>query len=130
MQKFGGSTPYFQYGYQRRYPYAWHGGPGGVPNPTQAGEVRSLSNFNLEESGLTPYSISNPSLQHTRLHDPMPIGDWPPVRSAGPEPLHPGEGAMGLFETLSDNEKKLAMVLGAGAALYFFLRHKRKNRRR
>lgn len=38
----GGSTPYYLFGTQRRYAYAWHGGPGGVPNGYRAAESRAM----------------------------------------------------------------------------------------
>ncbi len=82
-------------------------------------EVGALGVLTLEESGAPP--------EH---HFPA-LSDWPAVRPAGPEPLDPGEAPMGLFEGMSRNEKRLALLAGAGGALwYFVLRKKAKRRRR
>jgi hypothetical protein len=137
------SSPYFQFGAQRRYPFAWHGGPGGVPQSRVAGESRELSNVDLEESGLNPYSMPYPAFGRTRLHS---VGDWPAVRPAGPEPLDPGGlgstsrrmGArrpgdwhsVGSITDLSDNEKKLAMLVAAGAVGIFLWKRSKRGRRR
>lgn len=37
-----GSSPYYEFGAQRRYPYAWHGRAGGVPTSRVAAESRGL----------------------------------------------------------------------------------------
>ena len=78
----GGSTPYYLFGTQRRYAYAWHGGPGGVPNGYRAAESRAM-------------------------------------------------GGLGMFDSLSDNERKLAYGAAAAAALlvgYKLLRRRRGRR--
>lgn len=111
------SSPYFQFGAQRRYPFAWHGGPGGVPQSRVAAESRELSNFDLNESGLNPYTISYPAFRRSSLH----LGDWPALRPAGPEPLDPG--GLGSILDLSDNERMLLALAGAAAAaLYLWKR--------
>ena len=125
------SSPYYRFGASpRRYAAQWSGSPGGIM-PGARGAVRrglgslssdgfgSLGVLTLEESGAPP-----------ELHFPA-LADWPAVRPAGPEPLDPGEAPMGLFEGLSRNEKRLAVLAAGGAALwYFVLRRKRKARRR
>ena len=118
------ASPYYRFGYQSAdYAYNWHGGPGGVPQASTAGraaETRELGDFDLEESGATPYAIHYPA-----------VSDWPALRPSGPEPLDPGETGLGLFGSLSDNEKRLA-VLGVGAftAWWFILRKQHKRRRK
>jgi hypothetical protein len=131
------STPYYLYGAQRRYPYAWHGGAGGVPQQAQAAEVRALSggcfptpigNADILESGLNPYTLPYPSFKRTHLHDPTllsQLSDWPLVRPAGPEPLDPHEGAPRALG-FSDNEKRLGLVLAAAAIGYFAYKKLRK----
>ena len=119
------STPYYLYGYERKYPYAWHGGAGGVPWSQRAAETRELSGADMIESGLDSQYRPSPAFNHTRLHDPslVTLGDWPLVRPSGPEPLDPnGLGA------LSDNEKKLAGALAIGAIAFFMLRKKKRRR--
>ena len=122
------STPYYLFGAQRRYPFAWHGGAGGVPWSRVAAETRELSDFDLRESGLTPYTVGYPAFRHTTLH----LGDWPAVRPAGPEPLDPGGlGALPIWGTLSDNEKRLALIAGVAAlGLVAWRRLRRKRGRR
>lgn len=111
------SSPYYLFGAQRRYPYAWHGGAGGVPQSRVAAETRELSGFSLTESGMNRYSLHYPAL-----------ADWPAMRPAGPEPLDPGE-SLGIFDSLSDNEKKLGMLAIAGVAAWWFLLKKPRRRR-
>jgi hypothetical protein len=128
------ASPYYRFGYQGgRYAFNWHGGAGGVPASRVAAETRELSDYDIEESGLTPYSMNYPALRGAEGDTEEPAyviapGDWPALRPAGPEPLDPGEGGAplgGLFD-LSENEKKLAMMLAAGGALWwFFIRKKR-----
>lgn len=126
------STPYYIYGAQRRYPYAWHGGPGGVPQSTLAAESKALGRapvgiFDLLESGLDPNAIPYAAFKNTNLHNAsmIGVGDWPLLRPSGPEPLDPNQ--LGLFESLSDNEKILGAVAVAAAAWWFF-RRKRARR--
>lgn len=126
-----GSTPYFLFGAQRRYPYAWHGGAGGVPQGNRAAETRSLGlsgvigqcfgtscfgaqgSADLVESGLDPYFMPYSAFKHTHLHDPtiLSLSDWPLLRPAGVEPLDPHGEGLGL----SDNEKTLGAVIAVGA---------------
>jgi hypothetical protein len=131
------SSPYFQFGAQRRYPFAWHGGAGGVPWSRVAGESRELASFDLEESGLNPYSMAYPAFGKTRMHS---VGDWPAVRPAGPEPLDPSglgaiprralESELGSILDLSDNEKKLAMLVGAAAVGFLLWKRSKRGRGR
>ena len=117
----GESSPYYDFGYQTRYPFQWHGGAGGVPSGHRSAVRRELGAVDLEESGAnSAYTMNYPA-----------FGDWPALRPAGPEPLDPGE-ALGLFDNLSDNEKRLALVGVVGAAAYWFfvLRKPKKRRRR
>jgi hypothetical protein len=126
------SSPYFQFGAQRRYPFAWSGGPGGVPQSRVAAESRGLGIFDLVESGLEMRPgatfMPHPAFRRTTAHRDVPMGDWPLVRPAGREPddsWGDGRGALGL----SDNEKKLGLLLavaGVGYLAYKFLA-KRKN---
>jgi len=126
------SSPYFIFGAQRRYPYAWHGGAGGVPNTSLAAESRGLGGGDMIDSGLDPNWLEYPAFKHTNLHDPSmggcALADWPLVRPQGPEPLDPNSGVLGMFDTLSDNEKKLAV--GAIALVGGYLLWKRMKRRR
>lgn len=115
------SSPYYLFGAQRRYPFAWSGGAGGVPWSRVAAESRQLGIFDLVESGLDfdpKQFIPSPALSRTILHDPAyePTGDWPLVRPQGYEPDDPRGDGLGL----SDNEKKLGLVLVA-AGLGFLL---------
>lgn len=117
-----GSTPYFQFGAQRRYPFAWHGGAGGVPQQNiRSAEAAELSDFDLAESGLeqslSPFALPYAALRRTRLHDHRGMGDWPLYRQAGLEPLDPNQ--LGGLLDLSQNEMKLAKLAVAGVALYF-----------
>lgn len=82
----GPSSPYYRFGYQGgRYPFAWSGGAGGVPNSGRAADTRGLGLVQLDESGLTPYSMQWPPLANrSRYHS---TSDWPALRPAGPEPL-------------------------------------------
>lgn len=119
-----GSTPYFIFGAQRRYPFAWHGGAGGVPQQNiRSAEAAELSDFDLAESGLeasySPFALPYAALRRTRLHDHRGMGgmgDWPLYRQAGLEPLDPNQ--LGFFDNLSGNEQKLAKLAVAGAVLY------------
>ncbi len=106
------SSPYFIYGAERRYPFAWHGGAGGVPSSQLAAESRGLGIFDMLEAGLDPNSKGYGAFRNTGLHDPSnaDLGDWPLWRPAGPEPLDPHQLA-GMLDSLSDNEK----LLGAAA---------------
>jgi len=106
----GGSTPYYQFGTQRKYAYAWTGGPGGVPQGVRAAETRELGMDVLDESGLNPYSMASPAFSRTSLHTP-------------PETL-------GLFDGLSNNEKKLATVAVAAGIGFFLWKRSKKGRRR
>lgn len=109
----GSSSPYYLYGAQRRYPYAWHGGPGGVPQSLRSGEARALG-ISMAESG----GVASPAFGRTRLHV---LADVPLVRMAGPEPV-------GGVLDLSQNEK---VLLGVGvAALVGVLAWRRRGRRR
>lgn len=115
------SSPYYLFGAQRRYPYAWSGAAGGVPQSRVAAESRGLGIFDLAESGLTPNPkdfIPFPGFNKTMVHHGyVPSGDWPLARYAGREPDDPrgdGRGALGL----SDNEKLLGKVLALGVLGY------------
>ena len=133
------SSPYYQFGFQQRYAYDWHGGAGGVP-PGSRGAVNRALGFSssLEESGLEPYSLHYPALgiEGDAATPPSIIaqGDWPALRPAGPEPLDPGEGPLGysLDMGLSDKEKLLGLgAIAAGAYWWFYMRKpKRRPRRR
>ena len=75
----GGSTPYYLFGTQRRYAYAFHGRPGGVPAGNRAAESKEL-------------------------------------------------GGLCMFDSFSDNEKKLALVGAAVGAFFLWKKFgKRKN---
>lgn len=124
------SAPYYQFGYQRRYPYAWSGAAGGVPQSRVAAESRGLGIFDLRESGLAPSPQAFntfPGFRKTMIHEGyVSSGDFPLVRPAGREPDDPrGDGRGGLG--LSDNEKKFGLVLAVGAIGFFALRRMRKN---
>lgn len=144
-----GANPYYQFAIQRRYPYAWFGGAGGVLPATRAAETRSLSGLggvgigncfgngcfgaagsaDMVESGLDENSLPWPAFSRTHIHDPtlLCLSDWPLVRPAGPEPHDPHGDGLGL----SDNEQTLGIVLVAGAAAWWlFLRRPRRNPRR
>jgi len=134
------SSPYFIFGAQRRYPHAWHGGAGGVPNTSLAAESRGLGGGDLVESGLDPNFLGYPAFRQTNLHNPsmadyVSVGDWPLVRPQGPEPLDPNSGVrggregIGIFDTLSDNEKKLAMGAAALVGGFLLWKHLKKKRR-
>lgn len=139
------SSPYYLFGSQRRYPYAWHGGAGGVPWSRPAAETRELSGLG---DALT------------RWRRASGLGDWPAFYPAGPERIDPGLagcrcsptdgfdlvesglspysiaypafnrtrlhslGDIPIWSGLSDNEKKVAM-LGGAAALAWWLWKKR-----
>ena len=121
------ASPYYLFGAQRRYPYAWHGGAGGVPQSRVAAETRELSGADLIESGLSPYAIPYPALRKTVMHDPLKgLGDWPLPRPSGPEPQDPID--LGDLFDLSRNEKLLA--LGAAAGITAFVLWRRRRRRR
>ncbi len=129
------ASPYYLFGYQRRYPYAWHGGAGGVPGGYRAAETRELGQFNLEESGLDPYSLNFPALAEGETDEPADViapGDWPALRPAGPEPLDPSYVAtpMGFIGDLSDNEKRLLWVGAAALGAWFWWRRGKKGRGR
>ena len=152
------STPYFLFGAQRRYPYYWHGGAGGIQQSRVAAETRELSGcgcgpgvdgiagFSLQESGQTPYSIHSPAFNRTRLHS---LGDWPAFFPAGPEELDPGVAGLGNYVTrwnrasglpglsgvpiwdgMSDNEKKVVMLGGAAVAGWVLWKKMGKKARR
>lgn len=133
------SSPYYLFGYQRRYAYDWHGGAGGVPMGHRSATTRALGrSSSLEESGLEPYSMHFPALGIEGDGGAPPHliapGDWPALRTAGPEPLDPGEGPLGFVPDLGLSDKeKILVAVGVGAAAYwwFFKRNpKRKPRRR
>ncbi|MBT8452989.1 MAG: hypothetical protein KJO40_13555 [Deltaproteobacteria bacterium] len=112
------ASPYYRFGYQgAQYPFNWHGGAGGVPWSRVAAQTRELSDYDIEDSGLTPYSMNYPALRGN-----IASGDWPALRPAGPEPLDP----MGGILDLSDNEKKLAMLAAAAGAFWWFFMKKKK----
>jgi len=110
-----GSHPYYQFGVEKRWPYAWHGGAGGVlPGHRasaaavgDAGEFTAAGNADMLESGLDPNSIAYPAFNHTLLHDPIsyePTGDLieygsligasslPQATSAGMKSYSPNRG--------------------------------------
>jgi hypothetical protein len=124
------STPYYIFGAQRKYPYAWHGGPGGVPQSTLAAESKAMGIFDLLESGLDPNSIPYATFKNTNLHrismNHPAVGDWPVLRPSGPEPLDPNQ--LGIFDSLSDNEKILGAVAIAVGAWWFMRRRSRARR--
>ncbi len=103
-------------------------GTGGGPRRALgvAAESRSLGSADLVESGLErggPY-LPWPVLQQTVLHQShspyVPTGDWPLIRPAGYEPDdRRGDGALGL----SDNEKRLGMVLAVGVGAWLLYKH-------
>lgn len=127
----GPSSPYYLFGAQRRYAYAWHGNAGGVPGGYRAAESRSLGNADMVESGYESDAyFPNVAFNHTTLHRalPEPISDWPLWRPAGLEPHDPNGDGLGFWDGLSDNEKKLVLVLGAvGVAWFVFRRRRRRN---
>ncbi|HZJ67647.1 MAG TPA: hypothetical protein VFD36_29290 [Kofleriaceae bacterium] len=121
------AAPYYRFGYQgQRFPGIWAGGQGGVAWDRRAAETRELGNEDLLESGLEAGGPFLPfrAFARTMVHDPRyvphpsPTGDWPLVRRAGPEPVG-----------LSDNEKKLGIVLALGAVGFMIWKKmgKRKN---
>jgi len=131
----GPSSPYYLFGAQRRYAYAWHGNAGGVPGGYRASTTRSLGlgNADMAESG---YETSNAffpyaAFNHTAIHRELPnaISDWPLVRPAGLEPHDPNGDGLGfwLWDGLSDNEKGL-LVIAAGAGIVWWLMRKRARR--
>lgn len=117
------ANPYYSFIGQRRAPYDWAGGAGGVPRSRVAAESRGLSNADLLESGLEAGQyLHSPAFQYTHLHDPryIPSGDWPLLRPAGIEPPDPrGDGALGL----SDNEKRLGFALAAVGLGWLLWKH-------
>jgi hypothetical protein len=117
-----GSTPYFLFGGQRRYPYAWHGGAGGVPQSRVAAESRGMGIFDMAESGLGQRGHRYGAFRRTQLHDPSDgLGDFPLVRPAGPEPIDPHQGSLSgvpIWDGLSNNEKKLVGLAVAGGLGY------------
>ena len=123
------SSPYYQFGYQQRFPFAWSGGAGGVLPDSRSPSESQLGMADMLESGYgDPNWLPYPPLQRTILHPrPFALSDWPLVRPAGPEPLSPGEGGVPLG-ALSDNEKKLALVAAAAAAAWFLFFRKRRRR--
>jgi len=144
----GPSSPYYLFGAQRRYAYAWHGNAGGVPQGHRAAETRDLGlgMSDLVESGLDRNFVPYQTFGKTHAHAPRvggPVvlegsvscptftatGDWPLWRPSGPEPHDPNGDGLGIFDSLSDNEKKLAAI-GAIAAVGFYLYKRRKKRRR
>lgn len=153
------SSPYYLFGYQQRWPFAWSGGQGGILPSAQANThapPSSLGMADMLESGYgDPNWIPYPAFRRTILHRPAfaqalgleavefpaalrargaaqlrQLGDWPLMRPTGPEPLHPGQGVPSLG-ALSDNEKTFAIGAAALAAAWFlFLRkHRRRNPR-
>jgi hypothetical protein len=125
------NTPYYMYGYEQRWPWAWSGGAGGILPAMTRPPQSSLGNGDMAESGYgDPNWLPYPPLQRTILHPrPFALSDWPLVRPAGPEPLSPGEGGFPLGAiSLSDNEK-LALVAAAGVAAWWYLRKRRRGRR-
>jgi hypothetical protein len=127
----GPSSPYYLFGAQRRYPYAWHGNAGGVPQGYRAAETRGLSNADMIESGYEPGTIPYVAFNHSVLHRelPDPISDWPLVRPAGKEPLDPNNDGLGFWDGLSDNEKRLVLFGGAVAGAWVLWRHTKRRRR-
>lgn len=111
-------SPYFRFGAQRRYPYQWGAGQGGVMGAARSGEARELGVDELVESGLTPFSRPYPAFSHTRLHD---LGSVAQFRPAGPEPVLVPLG-------LSDMEKKAAYVGAAALAAWWLLRGRKARR--
>jgi hypothetical protein len=106
-------SPYYRFGFQHpRYAYSWGGGAAGIPPGSRSAVRKGLGILQLDESE-APVGHRFPAL-----------ADWPALRPAGPEPLDPGE--LGFWDGLSDNEKKLAVLGGAAAVWYFFLRKKRR----
>jgi hypothetical protein len=110
-------SPYYKFGFQpAHYAVNWSGGAGGIPGGTRSAVRRGMGILPLEESGGPP-GHHFPALAQ---YHPGPVthseaGDWPALRPAGPEPLS-------FWGGLSDNEKSLALLGGAVAAWYFFLR--------
>lgn len=66
---------------------------------------------------------SNRASETRAISNYVQAGDWPPLRRSGPEPLS-------FFGTMSDNEKRLAL-LGAAALFgwYFFIKKPKRGRR-
>jgi hypothetical protein len=61
------------------------------------------------------------------------LGDWPPLRRSGPEPGSydmPYTEGLGVFGTLSRNEKSLLLLGAAGVAAWFFFIRKPKRKKR
>lgn len=146
------TSPYYMFGIQRRYPFQWNGGQGGVLMATRPAPT-SLGMADMLESGYgDPNYLPYPALDRVitkkcpvsyRPPDPSPprmlrakasaqlaaVGDWPLVRRAGPEPVDPNEGVpFSPLGMLSDNEKKLVYVAGGALAAYLLFFHgKRRN---
>lgn len=73
-----GSHPYYQFGVEKRWPYAWHGGAGGVlpghraPGASLGGspeEFQAAGSADMIESGLDPNWIPYPAFNRTLLHE-------------------------------------------------------------
>lgn len=112
-------------GVQRRFPYAWSAGQGGVLPPTRPAPT-SLGAADMLESGYgDPNYLPYPPFNRTILHR-AGLGDWPPIRPAGPELLFDSdseEEGLGW----SDSEKTLALVAAAGVAAWWLFFRKRRN---
>ena len=112
------SSRYYNFaGSPHHYAYDWSG----VAMPSvRAAETRAL--------GYSGYAKSTGPYAH---HFPA-LADWPPVRPSGPEPgAHDmvgwGRADLGVFGEMSRNEKRLVLLLGAGALAWYMLRKKRRN---
>jgi hypothetical protein len=119
------SSPYYRFGYQRRYAYDWSGGPGGIMSrrPWRASEQRALSGDPVTESWVPPDLHFQPFSFKDR---PMRgVGDVPPIRPSGPEPLDPGRAPrapLGFIGSLSTMEKNALLLGGAVLGAYLLLK--------
>lgn len=91
----------------------------------RAGTTRGLGNLDWDEAdGVIHYPplANDLPVDEAALYQDQ--GDWPPIRRSGPEPLSPGEvppWQLGLWDGLSDNEKRLALIGGLGILAYLWI---------
>lgn len=97
----------------------------------RSAEDFELGNADMIESGYGDDFPRNPAFSRSILYMPAPaplgrpraaMGDYPLVRPSGPEP------ELGLFDGLSNNERKFLMIGGVAAAAFLLFKNRERFR--
>jgi hypothetical protein len=120
---------YYRFGYQgpQFYQPTWAGSRPTMP-PSRPGRASHLGGTDWLEI-MAPPVKQYPTTRTRRL---LAVGDWPPVRPSGPEPLSPGEMSpfqrhpMAVGDLMLSDMEKLAVGALAVAGILWWMSKKKK----